>query len=261
MTSSPSSHRARMVTPSAPKAPAVMATSSGSKAMPVRRRSDSATTRRRLLLAELVGEPVLVAWDGVALERVDQPGERQLLRVAEREVGDFRAEAVLLRQPAEDPVEDGGDAADHAVHASFLDGHPRCPPVCPLPSRSGHALDSADHATPGAALRRPRRFVHHRHVGRAGRPLARPAGRPPRLGLARGAAAHARRQPRASTARRAPTSSARELPRLWPLRPEFVTPARSVSTTSSRACPSMAIGGTWRRSSTRSWRASRRIAC
>ena len=46
MTSSPTSHTARMVTPSAPNAPAVIATSSARYAIPVRRRSDSATTVR-----------------------------------------------------------------------------------------------------------------------------------------------------------------------------------------------------------------------
>ena len=78
-----------------------------------------------LVLAELVGEPVLVARDRVALERVDQSGEWHLLRVAEREVGDARIEAVALPRARLEPLEDVGDGADHAVRPSFLDRHGR----------------------------------------------------------------------------------------------------------------------------------------
>ena len=46
MTSSSTSHRARIVTPRAPNAPAVSATSSGRKSMPVRALSEAATTPR-----------------------------------------------------------------------------------------------------------------------------------------------------------------------------------------------------------------------
>ena len=46
MTSSPLSHRARIVIPSAPNAPVVRAMSSGRNSIPVRERSVSATMRR-----------------------------------------------------------------------------------------------------------------------------------------------------------------------------------------------------------------------
>ena len=82
-----------------------------------------------LVLAELVGEPVLVARDRVALERVDQPGEWHLLRVAEREVGDTRVEAVTLPRARLEPLEHVGDGGGHAVRSSFLDRHGRSPGV------------------------------------------------------------------------------------------------------------------------------------
>ena len=81
-----------------------------------------------LVLAELVGEPVLVARDRVALERVDQSGEWHLLRVAKREVRDARIEAVALPRARLEPLEHVGDGPDHAVRPSFLDRHGRDPP-------------------------------------------------------------------------------------------------------------------------------------
>ena len=125
MTSSPTSHRARIVMPE----PAERARGQGD-VLGLGSRCRSARERvgddaPRLVLAELVGEPVLVARDRVALERVDQPGEWHLLWVAEREVGDARIEAVALPRARVEPLEDVGDAADHAVRPSFLDRHGR----------------------------------------------------------------------------------------------------------------------------------------
>ena len=77
----------------------------------------------RLRLAELVGEPVLVLGFRVPLERVDQPGEWELLRVAEREVGDPRSRPMPLPQSLVQPGEDRADARDHPVHPTFDVAH------------------------------------------------------------------------------------------------------------------------------------------
>ncbi len=53
----------------------------------------------------------------------------------------------------------------------------------------------------------------------------------------------------------------RELPRLWPLRPEFVSLLIGVNDVVQGGAHRCVSRGTWRRSSTRSWCASRRIAC
>ena len=123
MTSSPSSHSARMVTPSPPNAPAVIATSPGfvpdACAAPQRLGHDAS----RLGLTQLVGEPVLVLRDGVALERIDQPGEGHFLRVAEGEVGDAGVALMVLPWSVLNPVEDVGDVGDHLVGPPFVDLH------------------------------------------------------------------------------------------------------------------------------------------
>ena len=77
----------------------------------------------RLGLVELVGEPVLVPGNGVTLERVDQPGEWQLLRIPEREVGDAGVRPMPLPRAAGEPREDVLDAGDHPVGASGRVGH------------------------------------------------------------------------------------------------------------------------------------------
>ncbi len=87
--------------------------------------------RARLLLAHLVREPVLVLRHGVALERVDQPRQRQLLWVAEREVGDPLVEVVPLPRPVLEPREHVRDAGDHPVRASLGVGHSRSSAAIP----------------------------------------------------------------------------------------------------------------------------------
>ena len=79
----------------APKAPAVSAMSAGSKASPSSRPACSARKACGVLLAGLVGEPVLVAGHGAGADRRDEPLQRHLVRIAEGEVGDAGREPPL----------------------------------------------------------------------------------------------------------------------------------------------------------------------
>ncbi len=67
---------------------------------------------------------------------VDETRQRQLLRVAEREVGDAGIEMVALPVAASDPLEYVRDAGQHAVHPRLGDGHR-------LPSSSARTYSSS----------------------------------------------------------------------------------------------------------------------
>ena len=98
-----------------------------------------------LRLAELVGEPILVSWYGIPLERIHQPWKGHLLRIAERKVGDIRVEVMALPRSIGEPVEDVVDAADHPIGTPFPDDHSD---ALPSPSACPCCLGAGGNPTP-----------------------------------------------------------------------------------------------------------------